>query len=70
VTEVVLVVPEHFDELLEHFALHHCGGFAAVDGVVVGIEHHCRGVRGDCDGVRWLEHLARILRVKEGKVVV
>ena len=46
------------------------GGRAAVQGVVVGVDQHGGDVSDDCRGVRGLEHLARVVRVEEGVVVL
>ena len=70
VAHVVGRVPEHGRELVEHLVLHARRRRTRVDRVVVGIELHRREVRSDSNGMRWLEHLPRVLRVKVRKVVV
>ena len=67
---VVRRVPEHDGELVEHLVLHRRGGATRIDRVVVGVQLHRCEVGGDRDGVRWLEHLPGVLRVKVRKVIV
>ena len=38
--------------------------------MVVGVDPHGQGVGGEGDGVGWLQHLARVERVKVGVVIV
>ena len=68
--QILVAVAEHFHQLVEDLAFHHGGGFAAINRMVVGIQHHGGGVRSHRDGVRRLEHLPRVLRVEEREVVV
>ena len=61
---------EHLCEGGDGFDLHGGAGAAAVESVVVGIDRHGQGIGGTRDGVRRLEHLAGVERMRVGIVVV
>ena len=70
VTKTISRIPEHLAQLSQHLALHHGRGTAAIDRVVVRVDHHGRHVCGHRHRMRRLQHLSRVLRVKIRKIVV
>ena len=61
---------EHGGELGDGLFLHGGTGFAAVERMVVGVDPEGQGVGGAGDGVGWLQHLARVERVKVRVIIV
>ncbi len=51
------------------FYFHARAGAAAVERVVVGVDHHGERISGACQGMGRLEHLPGVQRMKVGVVV-
>src|SRR6185312_1194582 len=65
----MLVPPKHLRDLRNRFDLHRGAGTAAVERMVVGIDRHRQCIRRARDGMRRLQHLARIQRMAVGIVI-